>query len=171
LSKGLVVYIPSSAAQGPYDWKTLASIAGGIQWTPGGPRTTDLSYRGDPNPYAQTGSASYAGRRYSSLASGTAAEVLIVSLEEMRLHPAGENLLSALRSDGFTVRLVRCGPIYTESTVNWYQVTSARTKPVILKQSIRKDGTQFQDSYELRLDVTLPRRDPRDRDPGLSGCS
>ena len=32
------------------------------------------------------------------------------------------------------------------------------------------EGNQVQDSYELRLDNTLPKRDPRDRDPGAGGC-
>jgi hypothetical protein len=37
-------------------------------------------------------------------------------------------------------------------------------------QSIRYDGTQVQDAYELRLDGSLPARDSRDRDPGVNGC-
>jgi hypothetical protein len=37
-------------------------------------------------------------------------------------------------------------------------------------QSIRIDGTQLQDGYAIRLDNALPKRDPRDRDPGVSGC-
>ena len=65
---------------------------------------------------------------------------------------------------------MRCGPVYTESTDNWYTVTSASTRPVMLKQSLRFEGKQAQDAYELRLDNTLPKRDPRDRDPGVGGC-
>jgi hypothetical protein len=49
-------------------------------------------------------------------------------------------------------------------------VKSAAAHPVMLRQSIRYDGNQVQDSYELRLDNTLPKRDPRDRDPGVAGC-
>ena len=66
--------------------------------------------------------------------------------------------------------LQRCGPVYTESINNWYGVTSAKTHPVMLRQSLRLDGKQIQDTYELRLDDTLPKRDPRDRDPGVNGC-
>lgn len=40
----------------------------------------------------------------------------------------------------------------------------------MLKHSLRLDGRQVQDSYELRLDASLPRRDSRDRDPGVGGC-
>jgi len=29
---------------------------------------------------------------------------------------------------------------------------------------------QVRDTYQLRLDNTLPKRDPRDRDPGVGGC-
>ncbi len=68
------------------------------------------------------------------------------------------------------MRLARCGPVYTESTNNWYSVMSAGTHPVMLRQSIRYDGNQVQDAYELRLDNTLPKPDPRDRDPGVGGC-
>jgi hypothetical protein len=41
---------------------------------------------------------------------------------------------------------------------------------VMLLRSIRIDGKQLQDGYAIRLDNTLPKRDPRDRDPGVSGC-
>ena len=60
--------------------------------------------------------------------------------------------------------------VYTELTNNWYSVTGAATKPVMLLQSIRIDGKQVQDGYAIRLDNTLPKRDPRDRDPGVPGC-
>ena len=32
------------------------------------------------------------------------------------------------------------------------------------------DGNNVQDTYEVRLDGTLPVRDPRDRSPGTAGC-
>jgi hypothetical protein len=40
----------------------------------------------------------------------------------------------------------------------------------MLQQSIRYKGNQVQDTYQLRLDNTLPARDPRDREPGVAGC-
>jgi hypothetical protein len=40
----------------------------------------------------------------------------------------------------------------------------------MIRQSIHYDGNQVGDSYELRLDGTLPTRDPRDRNPGTNGC-
>jgi hypothetical protein len=40
----------------------------------------------------------------------------------------------------------------------------------MLRQSLRLDGNQIQDAYDLRLDASLPKRDPRDRDPAVSGC-
>ena len=82
----------------------------------------------------------------------------------------GEDVLRLVRGQEFDVRLARCGPVYTESTNNWYSVTGNATKPVMLLQSIRIDGKQLQDGYAIRLDNTLPKRDPRDRDPGVSGC-
>jgi hypothetical protein len=81
-----------------------------------------------------------------------------------------EHMLGVLYTKGLQVRLARCGPAYTESTNNWYSVMSKGTHPVMLRQSIRYDGNQVQDEYELRLDNTLPKRDPRDRDPGVGGC-
>jgi len=75
-----------------------------------------------------------------------------------------------LYEKGLTVKLVRCGPVYTESTNNWYSATSSATRPVMILQSIRYDGNQAQDSYALRIDGTLPARDPRDRNPGTGGC-
>ena len=68
------------------------------------------------------------------------------------------------------MRLARCGPVYTESTNNWYSITDSATKPVMLLQSIRIEGKQLQDGYAIRLDNTLPKLDPRDRDPGVSAC-
>ena len=79
-------------------------------------------------------------------------------------------MLGVLYEKGLAVKLVRCGPLYTESTNNWYSVTSAGTRPVMVLQSIRYDGNNVQDSYEVRLDGTLPVRDPRDRNPGSGGC-
>ena len=116
------------------------------------------------------GSVSYAGRRFSVRASGTATQVKAVFLEENGMHPRGEHMLGVVYEKGIAVQLVRCGPVYTESTNNWYSVTGAATKPVMLLQSIRMDGKQVQDGYAMRLDNTLPKRDPRDRDPGVSGC-
>ena len=86
------------------------------------------------------------------------------------MHPKGEHPLGVMYTLGFAVKLVRCGPVYTESTNNWYSLTGPKTHPVMLKQSIRYEGNRVQDSYELRLDATLPARDPRDRDPGVNGC-
>ena len=93
-----------------------------------------------------------------------------IEFSENGLHPKGEDLLRVLRADGFDVKLQRCGPVYTESINNWYSVTNSKTRPAMLRQSLRLDGKQVQDTYELRLDDTLPKRDPRDRDPGVNGC-
>jgi hypothetical protein len=71
---------------------------------------------------------------------------------------------------GIAVQLVRCGPVYTESTNNWYNLTSTRTRAAMILQSIRYEGNNTQDSYALRLDGSLPARDPRDRNPGTGGC-
>jgi hypothetical protein len=118
----------------------------------------------------QSGQAAFSGRKFSVMASGTPAQVKIVRLEELGLHPRGEHMLGVVYQKGITVQLVRCGPVYTESTNNWYSLTSARTRPAMIRQSIRYDGNQVQDAYELRLDGSLPARDPRDRNPGVNDC-
>lgn len=152
------------------DWTTLAGLPTEITWAAGGPKAVDLSALNDPNPMSQGGSATWAGREFSVTASGTATQVKTIHLDEGGMHPRGEHMLGVVYTKGITVRLVRCGPVYTESTNNWYSLASARTRPAMIRQSIRYDGNQVQDSYELRLDGTLPARDPRDRDPGVNGC-
>ena len=104
------------------------------------------------------------------MASGTAPEVRNIYLDEQGMHPRGEHMLGVVHEKGVPVQLVRCGPIYTSSTNNWYRLTSPQTRPAMIRQSIRYDGNQVQESYVLRLDGTLPTRDPRDRDPGENGC-
>ena len=159
-------------ATGPagHDWKALAALSTGITWNAGGPKAIDLSFKNDPNPVSQSGAASYGGRKFSLMASGTPALVKNIYFDEGGLHPKGEHMLGVVYEKGITVKLVRCGPVYTESTNNWYSVTSPKTRPAMIRQSIRYDGNQVQDSYELRLDGTLPARDPRDRNPGTAGC-
>ncbi len=153
-----------------YNWKTLPSLLPSAQWSPGGPKKWDLSYKGDLNPMAMSGQIKLAQRSFSVLASGSTGDVKTVSLEEGGMHPSGENTMGELYKLGYAVRLVRCGPVYTQSTNNWYSVSSTKSRPAMIKQSIRYEGKQVQDSYELRLDGTLPKRDPRDRDPGVNGC-
>jgi hypothetical protein len=170
LSQLLVALLPRAGAAAPYDWQALADQAAGVRWQAGGAKKGDLSYKGDPNPWMHSGVAVFGGRRFDVLASGSPTQVKTVYLEEGGLHPRGEDLLGLLRSQGHAVELVRCGPLYTESTNNWYRVSGAATRPVMLRQSLRLDGRQVQDSYELRLDASLPRRDARDRDPGIGGC-
>ena len=79
-------------------------------------------------------------------------------------------MLGVVYEKGIAVRLVRCGPVYAQSTNNWYSLQSNRTRPAMIQQSISYDGNQVTDSYALRLDGTLPPRDSRDRDPGVAGC-
>jgi len=130
----------------------------------------DLTFKNDPNPVAQSASLALSGRKFSVLVSGSPAEPKAIYVEESGMHPRGEHLLGVMHSQGLAVKLARCGPVYTESTNNWYSITGAATHPVMLRQSIRYEGNQVQDAYELRLDNTLPKRDPRDRDPGVGGC-
>ncbi len=170
LARTLVgVLVP--AGGGPlYDWKTLRALPTEIAWSAEAPVAADMSALGDPNPMMLSGNVVYAGRTFSVRASGTAAQVKTVFFDEQGLHPKGEHLLGVVYQEGIAVRLVRCGPVYTESTNNWYSLISPKTRPANVRQSIRYDGNQVQDSYELRLDGSLPPRDPRDRNPGVSGC-
>ena len=153
-----------------YDWKSLTALPIGINWDAAGAKRVDLSYRNDRNPFSLSGSVTLAGRSYSALASGTQTQVAVIYLDESQLHPRGEHMLGVVYQKGIAVQLRRCGPVYTESTNNWYALTSANTRPAMIRQSLRYDGNQVQDAYELRLDGSLPVRDPRDRDPGVNGC-
>jgi hypothetical protein len=167
LAQIFVTLIPAASGAAFYDWKTLTTLLPAVQWSPGGPKNFDPSV---PNPWNLSGQMRMSGREFSVQGSGSQTQVKTISFDENGMHPRGEDLLSSLRAQGFEVKLARCGPVYTESTNNWYNVTSAKTRPIMLKQSLRMDGKQVQDTYELRLDATLPKRDPRDRDPGVSGC-
>jgi hypothetical protein len=170
IAGAILLLLPPATAKAPYDWKTMVAIQSGIEWNPGGPKPGNMSHRGDPGPMLQSGHVTLGGREFSVAASGSATQVRTIYLEEMGMHPKGEHMLGALYEKGITVKLVRCGPVYTESTNNWYSATSSATRPVMIQQSIRYDGNQVQDSYAVRLDGTLPARDPRDRNPGAGGC-
>ena len=167
LARSIAALIPPAAL---YDWKALAAMPTGVRWSPGGAKKGDLSFKNDPNPWMHTGDIAFSGRQFSLLLSGTPAQVKTIYFDEGGLHPRGEHMLGELYKLGFAVKLARCGPVYTESTNNWYAVTGANTRPAMLRQSIRYEGNRVQDSYELRLDGTLPTRDPRDREPGVNGC-
>ena len=167
LAQTIASLLPAAAL---YDWKKLPSLLPNAQWSPGGAKKTDLSYKNDLNPLSMSGQVTLSGRAFSLLASGSPTEVKTIYFDEQGMHPSGENMLGALYTKGYAIKLVRCGPIYTESTNNWYSVTSPKSQPAMIRQSIRYEGKQVQDTYELRLDGTLPKRDPRDRDPGVNGC-
>ena len=162
LAQALAGMLPQTGGTGTYDWATLAKLLPDAKWNP--------PYRGEPTQKTQSGQLKVAGREFSLLATGPQTQVNVITFDEMGLHRKGEDLLSVLRGKGLDVKLVRCGPVYTESINNWYNVKGASSKPVMLRQSLRLDGNQIQDAYELRLDGTLPKRDPRDRDPGVNGC-
>lgn len=164
---GSVVALLTAA---PYDWRGLAALPTGVRWDSAGPSRGDLTYRNDPNPNHMNGRVSFGGRDFSVLASGTPTQVKTVYFDEAGLHPRGEHMLGVVYQKGIAVQLTRCGPVYTASTNNWYRLTSAKTRPAMIRQSIRHDGNQVQDVYEVRLDGSLPARDPRDRNPGVNGC-
>lgn len=170
LAQTVVSLLVPAAGPAHYDWKALAGLPTDITWDSGGPKKADLSFKSDPNPLMQSGYVTYAGRKFSLMASGTPAQVKHIYLDEQGRHPRGEHMLGVVYEKGIAVRLVRCGPIYTESTNNWYSLTSAKTRPAMVRQSISYDGNQVGDAYELRLDGSLPARDPRDREPGVNGC-
>lgn len=166
----ILALIPASTAPVLSDWTALRGLNTSIQWPSTAPQKMNLSYKLDPNPYALSAELALPGRKFSVLASGAATQPSVVHFDENGMHPRGEHLLGVIYSKGLQVQLVRCGPVYTGSTNNWYSLKSAKTHPVMLQQSIRYEGNQVQDTYQLRLDNTLPARDPRDRDPGVAGC-
>ncbi|MEO6981947.1 MAG: hypothetical protein ABI072_02400 [Edaphobacter sp.] len=162
LAQIFVALLPQASSPVSYDWKRLEGSLSTAKWSP--------PYKNVPAPWTRSGQLNLSGREFSLLASGSPAQIAAISFDENGLHPRGEDLLGSLRTQGFNVRLVRCGPVYTQSINNWYSLTSAKTHPVLLRQSLRLDGQQIQDTYEMRLDNTLAKRDPRDRDPGVNGC-
>ncbi len=168
LAQTVVALLAPGGGAALYDWKALAGLSAEITWNPGPVKGSPSP--GDLSPMQQTGQVALAGRKFSLLATGSATQVKVITLDEQGMHPRGEHMLGVVYEKGVAVRLVRCGPVYTESTNNWYSLTSGKTRPAIIRQSIRYDGNQVQDSYELRLDGSLPARDPRDRDPGVSDC-
>lgn len=170
LAETITSLLGQVAGPARYDWKALTGLPTEIAWDSAGPKKVDLSFKNDPNPLMQTGQVSYAGRKFSLMASGTLTQVKNIYFDEQGMHPRGEHMLGVVYAKGIAVQLVRCGPVYTESTNNWYSLSSARTRPAMVLQSIRYEGNQVQDSYELRLDGSLPGRDARDRDPGVNGC-
>jgi hypothetical protein len=170
LAQAVVALLAPTSGPALYDWKTLIALPTEIAWDSAGPKRVDYSALGDPNPVSVGGSVTYAGRRFSVRASGTPAQVKVIFLEENGMHPRGEHMLGVVYERGIAVQLVRCGPVYTESTNNWYNLTSTRTRAAMILQSIRYEGNNTQDSYALRLDGSLPARDPRDRNPGTGGC-
>jgi hypothetical protein len=170
LADVIAALIPPVSGNALSNWNVLAALRTPIKWPAAAPQKMNLSYKLDPNPYAQSAELTVPGRRFSVLASGSLAQPLVIHVDEIGMHPRGEHLLGVLYKKGFQVQLVRCGPVYTGSTNNWYSVKSSKTHPVTLQQSIRYEGNQVQDTYQLRLDNSLPARDPRDRDPGVGGC-
>lgn len=153
-----------------YDWQTLGTRYAALTWSGAGPTRMDLTTRGDANPVARLGSLTLAGRQFSVLASGTPTQVRTIYLEESGRHPRGEHMLGVVYEKGITVRLLKCGPVYSQSTNNWYSVQSSGTVPANIRQSITYDGNMVAESYEIRLDGSLPKADPRDRNPGVNGC-
>ena len=170
LAQTFVTLLAPSSGGATYDWKTLMALPTRISWTASAPVRGDLSDRNDRNPYNVQGTLKLGGREFSVLVSGSASQVQTIYLDEMGLHPRGEHMLGVVYQKGVAVQLSRCGPMYTESTNNWYALTSAKTRPAMIRQSIRYDGNQVQDTYALRLDGSLPTRDPRDRSPGVNSC-
>jgi hypothetical protein len=167
---GLVVtLLAPTTGPGLYDFDALKARATEVTWLTG-PTKGAPQPGGDPNPLWLSGTVSLAGRKFSVTGSGTATQVKAITLEEQGRHPRGEHLLGVVYAKGIQVRLVRCGPVYSSSTNNWYSLMSSKTRTAMIRQSISYDGNNVADSYEIRLDGSLPARDPRDRDPGVNSC-
>jgi hypothetical protein len=121
LAETVVALLVPAGGSVLHDWKGLTGLASGITWNGDAPKPASLTHLDDPSPLMQSGQASFSGRKFSVMASGTPAQVKIVRLEELGLHPRGEHMLGVVYQKGITVQLVRCGPVYTESTNNLVQ--------------------------------------------------
>lgn len=170
LADAIVALLSPTSGPALYDWGALRGLPVAFTWDGEVPKQVDLTSLGDPNPMSLNGTVSWGGRTFSLLASGTASQVKTIHLDEQGMHPKGEHVLGLVYARGIQVKKARCGPVYTESTNDWYALTGAATHAATIRQSIRYDGNRVQDAYELRLDASLPPRDPRDRNPGVGGC-
>ena len=117
------------AGRSAMDWNTLTTLPIDVEWNPGGPKKVDLVSIGNSDPYSVGGFATYAQRKFSVLASGTQLEVKTMTFEEIGTHARGEHMLGVLYTKGIRAELLRCGPVYTESTNNWYSLSSTGTRP------------------------------------------
>ena len=154
---GLAATVVALLAPAAYDWKAMAALPTGITWIGTSPKGA--------NPVTQSGDVTYGGRKFSAAASGTPTQVNNIALEELGLHPRGEHMLGVVYEKGIAVKLVRCGPVYTESTNNWYSLTSAKTRPAMIRQSIRYDGNREPGRKRLlsghRTEPSLAERSPQ----------
>jgi hypothetical protein len=107
------------------DWKALAALNTPIKWPATATQKMNLSFKLDPNPFAQSAELAIPGRKFSILASGSLAQPLAIHFDEAGMHPKGEHLLGVMYTKGMQVQLVRCGPVYSGSTNNWYSLKSA----------------------------------------------
>lgn len=176
IAKTVAAAIPASGEAQPYSWDTMRTRLAGFTWTPGKlyPHDEKLAYDNDPNTWSLngTGMASLAKRDFSTMVTGDATFARVLRLEEGGSHPRGEEalLLKALRADGFTVTLARCGKVYTEQKLTWYKLTSAKTQPAFLLIDTGKEGAREHARYRLYLDGKLPPLYAGEANAGTGQC-
>lgn len=157
---------PRATEPVPMPWATLRQRFPAIQWAANlTPRDPALAYDNDPGTryVVPTGEVRLATRVMNIQATGDPQAARMLRLEEGGMHPRGESaqLLNALRAQGYTVTLARCGRPYTESRHTYYRLASAATRPAFIKIEERFEGQREQTAIRVYIDGVLP--------PPLSG--
>ncbi|MBP6014177.1 MAG: hypothetical protein KBA31_18255 [Alphaproteobacteria bacterium] len=175
IAKTIAGAIPAAGEAQPYSWDTMRTRLPGFSWNKAlWPHDPALSYDDDPNHFSLSGAGmlSLATREFSVQATGDAKYARLLRLEEGGSHPRGEDvkLLQALRDDGFTIALARCGKIYTEQKLTWYKLTKDSKRPAFLLIDTGNEGKREHARYRLYLDGALPSLRPGEANAGTGRC-
>lgn len=163
--------IPRADEAVPFPWAVIRQRLPGVSWAANlAPRDPALAYDNDPNTRSLSGlgEVRMATRVMYLQVTGDARSARLLRMEEGGMHPRGEGpqLLNALRANGFTVTLARCGKVYTESKHTYYRLVSPRTRPAFFKTEERFEGQREQTAYRVYLDGVLPPLLPGETNPG-----
>ena len=138
------------------------------------PHDPTTSYDDDPNHWMLSGAGtlSLATRDFSIAATGDKANVRLLRMEEGGSHPKGEDvkLLQALRDDGFQVVLARCGKVYTEQHLTWYELTHNPKRGTYLLIDTGNEGKREHTRYRIYLDGQLPPPKQSETNVGSGRC-
>lgn len=175
IAKTIATAIPATGEAQPYSWDAMRARLPGYAWNKAlWPHDPAISYDDDPNHFALSGAGTLAlaTREFSIMATGDAKLARLLRMEEAGSHPRGEDvkLLQALRDAGFTVTLARCGKIYMEQKLTWYELTNAKKRTAFLLIDTGQEGKREHARYRLYLDGALPALKQGEANAGSGRC-